>query len=134
MVEDKITEFINSYDKKPVVWGEDDCTAWAAKWIECATGQKIDLPKYTDREQANAMIDQAGGLVDLIGQYLGPPVGYGEPQIGDVAVIETGRSGDVCVVMLKNYVAVWRADHGVRQFRVRPRFMKAYWTVGKEPS
>lgn len=128
----KLEDFINSYNKKEVVWGDDDCTAWAAKWVEIATGKHIELPPYSAQEQAHEIIDQAGGLVDLITQYLGFPQMYGEPKLGEIAVIETARSGLVTVIMLQNYAAVWRGDTGVKSFRVRPNYIKAYWKINEQ--
>lgn len=125
----QITDFINSYSNKEVVWGDDDCTAWAAKWSEVATGNPIKLPDYNCREQANQIIDDAGGLVELINNYLGFSEVFGDPSIGDIAVIETERSGLVTVIVLNNGVAAWRGDKGVRLFRVRPRYIKAYWKI-----
>ena len=129
---EKIENFINSYDEKKVVWGEDDCTAWAANWVGIATGKRIKLPAYSNQEQAHEIIDQAGGLVSLITQYLGFPQMYGEPELGDIAVIETARSGLVTVIMLENYAAVWRGDTGVKAFRVRPNHIKAYWKINEQ--
>jgi hypothetical protein len=129
---DKISDFINSYDGKQVIWGVDDCTAWAAKWAELSTGKSIQLPDYSNQEQAHEIIDNAGGLVELIEEYLGFAQIYGEPTIGDIAVIETGRSGLVTVLMLQNGVAAWRADQGVRLFSVRQRHIKAYWKLNEK--
>lgn len=129
---DQIADFINSYNGKEVVWGVDDCTAWAAKWAEIATGDLIQLPDYASQEQAHEIIDEAGGLVDLIAQYLGFSHEYGEPELGDIAVIETGRSGLVTVIMLQDLTAAWRGDKGVKLFRVRPRHIKAYWKINAQ--
>ena len=129
---EKIENFINSYDEKEVVWGEDDCTAWAANWVGIATGKRIKLPAYSNQEQAHEIIDQAGGLVSLITQYLGFSHEYGEPELGDIAVIETARSGLVTVIMLENYAAVWRGDTGVKAFRARPNHIKAYWKINEQ--
>lgn len=128
----KLEDFINSYNKKDVVWGDDDCTAWAAKWVEIATGNRIELPPYQTQKQAHDIIDQAGGLVELVNQYLGFSYEYGEPELGDIAVIETARSGLVTVIMLQNYAAVWRGNTGVKAFRVRPNHIKAYWKINEQ--
>jgi hypothetical protein len=129
---DKISDFINSYDGKQVVWGVDDCTAWAAKWAELSTGKPIQLPVYSSQDEAHEIIDNAGGLVELITKYLGFAQIYGEPTIGDIAVIETGKSGLVTVLMLQNGVAAWRTDKGVRLFRVRQKHIKAYWKINEQ--
>lgn len=128
----KLEDFINAYNEKDVVWGEDDCTAWAAKWVEIATGNQIELPPYQTQEQAHEIINEAGGLVELVNQYLGFLYEYGEPELGDIAVIETARSGLVTVIMLQNFAAVWRGDTGVKAFRVRPSFIKAYWKINEQ--
>lgn len=128
----KLEDFINAYNEKDVVWGEDDCTAWAAKWVEIATSKRIELPPYQTQEQAHEIINEAGGLVELVNQYLGFSYKYGEPELGDIAVIETARSGLVTVIMLQNFAAVWRGDTGVKAFRVRPSFIKAYWKINEQ--
>lgn len=128
----KLEDFINSYNEKPIVWGVDDCTAWAGKWAEIATGNRIQLPSYGNREGAHKIIDEAGGLVELVSQYLGFPQTFGDPDMGDIAVVETGNHGLVTVLMLKNNVAAWRAEKGLRIFRVRSQHIKAYWTIDEQ--
>lgn len=129
---EKLEDFINSYKDKEVVWGVDDCTAWAGKWAEIATGEPINLPPYDNRGQAQEIIKNAGGLVELVSQYLGFPQTFGDPDIGDVAVVETGNHGLVTVLMLKNNFAAWRAEKGLRLFWVRSRHIKAYWTINEQ--
>lgn len=110
---------------KPCVYGQDDCSLICAQWIADVTGRSFDWPVYSSREDAERIIEEAGGLVAVwtpIAWQLGLEERHlypGEaPEIGDVGIIETSQ-GPVGGIFLTNGTFLWRAERGVRMVGVR---------------
>jgi hypothetical protein len=122
-----LDEYIKAYQEKDCIWGVDDCSSWAAKWIEVSRGVSLDLPQYQSRDEALELKAQKGGLVKLWDDVLGRAGIYpkGKPVKGDVAVIETCRYGQVGVICLEGGYAAWRAERGVSF--ISPRKLVAVW-------
>ncbi|MBL4800168.1 MAG: hypothetical protein JKY50_22460 [Oleispira sp.] len=125
----EIEEYIRSYDNQPAIWGESDCSSWAAKWYELATGNKPKLPTYTTRTEAHELIEKAGGLVALWDTAL-EGFGlerYGEPELGDVGVIITKRFGDIGGIFGERGLFFWRSENGVAVLQPRTKTIKKIW-------
>lgn len=101
-----------SLEGRPVIWGPDgdDCSQlplqWVVGWRQRMTGvcPDVDAPAYASREEAQAVIAAAGGLVAVwmpICRALGlAPLGPADlPEIGDVGIMETsrGQSGGIFI-------------------------------------
>lgn len=123
---------IDAVEGKPVVWGESDCTSWAAGWVESVTGKAVPfLGAYSSLEEAHTLIDEAGGLDVLwtralaqVGIYSTP---Y-EPALGDVGVVKT-TFGSVGVIFAQDGIALWRADNGTGLLRPRRRDIIKVWAL-----
>jgi hypothetical protein len=84
-----------------------DCTLYAADWVLEVTGRDPgeDLRRsYSSAEEANAIVDDAGGMVEFVASRL-EPLGFKrvqEPQDGDVGIVEvlTGFDFDGATVKL----------------------------------
>lgn len=118
---------------EPTVWGESDCTAWARRWVEGVHGRRMDLPKWSSREEALAYIAEAGSLEALwspaIENY-GLRERYSDPQAGDVGIIQTHLFPQIGGIFLAHGLFAWRAEpHGARLLRPRPRTIVKVWAV-----
>ena len=76
----------------PFVWGKRDCALFAAAGVEALTGTHPCpwlVGKYHDREGAEAILAEHGGLEALATQLLGPPLsGAAFARRGDVVLFE----------------------------------------------
>ncbi|MBB5709352.1 hypothetical protein [Sphingomonas xinjiangensis] len=69
--------------KTPWKDGVHDCSAWPARWAG------IETPAYSSMDEAQALIDAAGGLVPLWEQCIAGRLERVEtPEAGDVGIIE----------------------------------------------
>lgn len=126
---ERVMTYARGFEGLEVTWGKDDCSMFVARWVEQETGQPLVLPSYASREEAYARIAEAGSLAALwadIANEAGIPE-TGSPVLGDVAVIETARFGQVGVICLENGVCLWRETKGVTIFP--PRQIVAAWRV-----
>lgn len=122
----RLRAFLTRFEGAPVVWGESDCSAAPALWWSEETGRKIDLPEYASRDEAHAIIEQMGGLLavwDDIAAQVGGMERIGEPEIGDVGIIETRLHGQIGGILGAGRILIIRKDNGswhpfgpVRQF------------------
>jgi len=115
------------------VYGVDDCSAWPAQWVANVTGKALDLPVYHSRAEAEAMMDDAGGLVPIWDRVLSPAgIGprSGFPRFGDIGVIETFGFRDVGVIFCELGSAAWRAHRGGIQFLApRHHTIRKVWAI-----
>lgn len=77
-------EFILQASTMPWRDGVHDCSAWPARWA-C-----VPLPDYASMEQAEALIDEAGGLIPLwerIGATRIERIAVEDAQPGNIGVI-----------------------------------------------
>lgn len=128
-MKDKLAAFLASFDGEPVVWGKTDCTACPALWLR-QNGYDVRLPEYASRGEAHALIEDAGGLVPLWSRHLaGTGIGtrYGDPKLGDIAIIETRLLGDVGVIVGAGGLCCWRKEGGF--FWLAPRSYLQVWAV-----
>lgn len=126
---DRVMAYARSFEGLDVTWGKDDCSMFVAGWVEQETGQPLALPSYASRDEAYARIAAAGSLAALWGDIANEAgiMETGAPDLGDVAVIETARFGQVGVICLYNGACLWRETKGVTIFP--PRQIVAAWRV-----
>jgi hypothetical protein len=111
---------------KPVVWGEDDCCLFAARWAEAEAGIALPLPRYAGEAEARALM--AGGLEPLW-RAIAARAGLAEtgaPDHGDVGLIEVSAGPVGCIWLHGGRVAL-RHDSGWSY--LRPRQFIAAWRV-----
>lgn len=126
-----LQEYVAASQSTPVIWGVSDCTAFAAGWVEKATGISIPrLATYSSKQEAHAIIERMGGLDNIWSEALGK-VGvcerYSSPQVGDVAILETMRFGCVGVIVAQDQIAILRTDTGT--IFLRPRQFMKIWAI-----
>lgn len=127
-VEDRLSAFLKPYAEKTVTWGEDDCTAVAARWL-WENGHSFALPRYTSRREAQEIIIRHGGLVETWRALLPASVAEtGDPQLGDIGIIDTRKFGPVGVIFAAAGVCLWRRDEGGFHF-IKPRTFLRAWAI-----
>lgn len=130
--QERLSAHVDAVADKPVAWGVDDCSAWAADWIR-RSGFALVMPSYHSEAAARRLIAKAGGLQalwsGLAGQHGFAPTW--SPVLGDVGLVVTrhpdGCEGVAGVIFAEGGYAFWRAEHGVLLFR--PRGFVAAWSV-----
>ena len=138
----KLTEYIEKAEGTPLIWGESDCTAWAASWVSEASGVLLDIPEWNSRRDAKRLIVEAGSLLELWSGVLSRSSFYRtwQPVNGDVGIINTGIYGPVgcifcCGLPIEEYrataVAV-RSEKSASLMGLRPENMIAAWSIGYE--
>jgi hypothetical protein len=114
--------------EKPVEWGVDDCTRWAADWVEAVRNIDLKLPAYRGEPQARALIARAGGLLPLWSDRLAR-AGIFEtqaPSYGDVGLVET-KLGPVGLIFAHDGVGALRSEAGITF--LRPRQILRAWSI-----
>jgi hypothetical protein len=132
-VDDRLRRHIERSATDPVVWGESDCTAWAARWVGDFHDRSLALPRWRSREEAYALIASAGSLAALWSDALarfGLPERFDAPQAGDVGIIETRVAGQVGVIFIHDALVAWRgAPTGARFLRPHPQAIVKVWAL-----
>lgn len=132
-VEEHLRAYLQDACEQPAVWGESDCTSWAAKWVEVATGKTVRRPHWSSRREAQALIAKAGSLDTLWQDVLssfGLVERYSDPQPGDVGLIDTHTAGPVGGVFLHHGLFAWRGEPvGLRIIAPRRRTIIRVWAV-----
>lgn len=125
----KLLAFLEEFDGEDVRWGFDDCSARCAAWVrEC--GYDIGLPAYSSEEEAEKLIQEAGGLValwDRISASAGIYERIGEPKAGDVGIIPTNRFGPTGVIFAGPNLCNWKI--GRRPSWMTPRSWLKVWAI-----
>lgn len=76
-------EYLLTAEKREWIDGEHDCSAWPARWAG------IPIPAYSTREEAEALVADAGDLVALWVRRIGGRLRrVAEPIAGDVGIIQ----------------------------------------------
>lgn len=128
----RLEAFCEAMDGKPVTYGIDDCSTWPAQWAVNETGCDLDWPEYSSREEAQALIDEAGGLAPLWDAAIGSRFEECHeeyPPVGSIGIIRTRLFGEVGVIFVFAGVVCWRHETGVRVFGVRPNTIVKAWLL-----
>ncbi|WP_368517488.1 hypothetical protein [Rhizobium sp.] len=132
-IEGALRAYVEAAEKQPVVWGESDCSAWAAKWVGAFHGRKLSVPHWRSQVEARQLIAEAGSLAALWTKVLseyGLQQRYGAPEAGDVGIIETQVAGQVGVIFIHDALVVWRGEPaGARFLRPHPKAIVKVWAL-----
>lgn len=126
----QLNEFIERTGKQPFVWGVSDCSAAPVAWFNEAFGYSIKLPCYSDKEGAHNAIAKHGDLVGIwsaIAYDNTIPERHGDPELGDIAIIDTrlyGQIGGICGV--HNVIFIRLEDGRCRPFGPVRKFLKVF--------
>ena len=121
----ELRAFLEEENVQPPVWGRSDCSATPVMWAR-RLGYDVRLPTYSSREEAHGIIARHGSLVAAWDHFLagtGIVERFGEPELGDVAVVDTRLYGQVGGILARGRILAIRRDEGgfawfgpVRQF------------------
>lgn len=126
-----LRQHVEGSEGKPVTWGEDDCTMWAARWFERVRGRRLSLAAYASRDAALALIAKSGSLAALWSDALDGRLleRYGEPEFGDVGVIDSRLFGQVGGIFGDDGTFFWRSDRGTALLRPRQSTLIKVWAI-----
>lgn len=124
---ERLTAFLKRFPHEPV-WGVDECTAGPAQWVR-EEGHDIALPTYRSREEANAIIAQYGSLAATWSALSGLSERYGEPEFGDVAVVDTRRYGQIGGICANARYLIVRREEGGWSWMGPVRTFVKVWAV-----
>lgn len=128
----RLQAFLERFDGAPAVWGKNDCSAAPALWWSEETGKKVELPAYSSRDEAHAIIERMGGLDavwDDIAARAGAMERFGDPEVGDVAIIDTRKYGLIGGICGAGRILIIRKDNGHwHPFGPVRQFVKVYAT------
>jgi hypothetical protein len=131
-----VMAFGERFKGKPVEWGVDDCSMFAAQWAADRLGRSFDFPLYESEAEAHALIAEYGELVDVwrnVASMNGLRAVDAMRQAGDIGVINTFSVGQIgCVFLKYGAVAMLRTVEGVRLMPVRDRDIMGAWRVDDE--
>jgi hypothetical protein len=127
---ERLRNFCEERRDVPAVWGTDDCTMFAADWIERETGIALPRPVYATKEEAHAQIAQAGSLMAVWGAALPSSFRRTEsPVAGDIGIVDTMGYGPVGVIWTRPAICAWRTLTGVRIWSPNPNYVLASWAL-----
>src|SRR5690606_1964108 len=93
--EDRLRAYVEAAKGRPMQWGYDDCSPWAAQWVADITGKEISWPVYSTEDEARRIIEEGGGLPAIwkrMAREIALEEVIGEaPRLGDVGIIESSR-------------------------------------------
>lgn len=123
---ERLRAFCAAVQGEPAVWGSSDCSTWPAQWVANETGREFDWPAYSSREEADAIIEREGGLVN-VWERVAAQAGLIEcdpdevPPLGSVGIIETSHhGGQVGCIFAHGGIGCMRATVGHRAWGMRP--------------
>lgn len=121
---ERLRAYIEAASAPPII-GKDDCGPWVATWITQETGIVVPLPVYSTREEGDALVAAAGGMVEFVKPFVAGLRQTFEPKAGDVGIIALSKRDVAAIFCGHDYVAIrGERDHA---FKLRAReFVKAW--------
>ena len=120
------------YVEAKVQWGTLDCMQLLREYYRLRTGLDVGGGlAYTNEQEADALKQEAGGLVSLVTKVIGTdPLEESDPEPGDVCVvsIEVAGSETLSGGIYTGY-CVFCVDPLVGLARARPDQIVAAWSV-----
>ncbi|MCF6371042.1 hypothetical protein [Rhizobium halophilum] len=94
-------------------------------------GVTLAIPTWESRDEAHALMEQAGSLVALWDQVLdGHLFETGAPDVGDVGVIKSHLHGEAGGIFLDGGYFAWRAEpQGYRILHPRQNTILKAWAI-----
>lgn len=127
----RLSKYINEMLHVPFEWGTNDCVLFAAKGIEALTGENLygHYPKYTTEFGARRIIQEAGGLQQLIDRNL-PNVytSYLQAKRGDLVLVKHNGMEHIGLVCDCGMKIAAPSDHGLT-FYILSKAVRG-WTYG----
>lgn len=97
--QERLAAFVRQREHMPFAWGANDCCSFAASAVEAVTGANpmAAVEPYADEFGAMRRVTRAGGMADLVTQFLGTPVSPLMAAVGDVVLVENAERGLLAV-------------------------------------
>lgn len=112
---DRLRAFVERVGNGPFEWGKSDCSSVPVDWFNEERGTSICLPEYHDKVSAQEVIASYGGLAETwsaIAAENGVYERFGEPELGDIAVIDTRLFGQIGGIVAGHRVLYVRLENG----------------------
>jgi len=125
---ERLNAYVTKTASEEVVWGFNDCTAWAASWAKLEAGRDIIMPHYKGETQARLMLSRKP-LVDWADEALSSSGFFpclGNPACGDIGVILLSTC-QVSVIFVHGGLALWKGTQAVSV--IRPETVLKSWEV-----
>lgn len=86
----QLSNYLAEHEKKPFVWGENDCMGFACRAVELKTGRDIysAYAGYTTEQGAEEVLAAHGGIFGIIEKEMG----------AGTTNIHLARRGDIAVI------------------------------------
>jgi len=125
---EKLGLYLQACDATPFAWWGHDCCRFAGTGVLVQTGADpmADVPRYHDREGAEAVLAANGGLASMVTQRLGEPIPVKTAQRGDVVMFDVGPHGPALGICVGSKFAAAGPD-GLAQYSMRHAVMA--WRV-----
>lgn len=110
---ERLKAFIETTGTGPFVWGVDDCSAAPVAWLNQEYGLEIRLPDYSDRDGACRITERYGSLAETwsaLAMENGVHERFDDPELGDIAVIDTRLYGQIGGICADNSVLLIRVE------------------------
>ena len=125
---EKTLAALNSWEKRPFTYGSADCCQFAAHVARALTGRDyMSAFQYANETEANALIDDRGGLESLVCSVLGAPSETLED--GDPVLLRLPMLGDLLGIRLHDYAV---GLSSVRLLEIPERFIAKGWHVCRQ--
>jgi hypothetical protein len=116
---DRLWETIGARTRMPFAWGgrdgSQDCCTFAAACVDAMTGSNLVehmQTRYHDDVSAQACINDAGGLEQLITNYIGPTKPIARMSLGDVVLCRVGPREFIGICIRDRIVAATEGGLG----------------------
>jgi hypothetical protein len=85
----RLSDFAKERASMPFEWGKNDCCLFAADAVLAMTGVDPAAPLrgYASALAARRLVDEAGGMLEFVSQFLGEPVPPLMAAVGDVVLL-----------------------------------------------
>lgn len=107
--QERLAEAVKHTQIVPFSYGVHDCCMWAAYCIDqmCDTdyvNQVVERLNYHSEAEANAVIANAGGLDNIVSEFLGEPIPGAFAAPGDVVLARNGDEKPIITVMVGHHL------------------------------
>ncbi len=96
-----LNDVVEAWRNRPISYGDADCCQFVAECILAITGIDVrdSLPTYTNRAEAEAILEEYGGMMSFLASALGEPKPVAHAKRGDVVAIECseGLAAAICL-------------------------------------
>lgn len=116
----KLSLYLQACEATPFGFGVHDCCTFSFGAVMVQTDRDLiaDVPRYTTKRQAAAVLKAGGGLESMVTQRLGEPIPVKTAQRGDVVLFDVGPHGPALGVCVGAQFAATKPD-GLGYFPMR---------------